>query len=760
MKNYLEHENKVKYVDGLLAREQEWQWFVECIEECYELSDVNSWSEYLDRNKNVREIYSYFVNILGVCDKGWIVEAGVLNDIIKVARFYLGIVDVDACKVALESNVGKFLFLTIWVTKLENQDNHTSYIADMRLFVQRNVWQILKVESMELIIDKIEAYFDCIRVVDIENPQKCLLDNINKVEYAVREGFIEKYKTAFLSADAINFNSEKNEGIASWQEEYILQMLQPTIDDRELKPLMSFGGVVSPDSSLWTIDVIENMKQYFSDESTDFILETIAYIKHNIEPSDNTKLLHCGLLKKLVMEAEDIRELIRCSSYTVVSYMFEDKMFRTIGRESAYIEMIQEIQKILDPYVIIRLRKDKYPVSSEQKKLVREYYESLCHQINNVNDIHSLVSYIKNVDVAKRMDTECFQKVRKVFYQCIETSDRDILVTNLFYEYMLFLMRLNTVSISVDKRIVGQEIIQVQKTWEEKYYKEQVGGLQKISYETEVPTKEVDEYNSLLLLHPIIAAKSCMMTEEQMCQVMENASEHAMLYMVKRMQLSPVYPTEGGKVIFERHDIDIMLKQTVEKLRQDKGYRFMNVLDTDIYVFAIHERYCDVATTLVAMFREEEKVYQILQENTELELLPYDKEVKLAHLTQLFPLLEIKIRELASLTGIVPFKERLEDFMKYKDSSTVLRELIQEIYKELEGLDNIPDLLFVYHFMYNGNSLNIRNECLHGRDYIRGSRVKFAFRLTLLAIYMLVYRIDTIKENMEEETESSHESCE
>ena len=31
MKNYLEHETEVKYVDGILAKSQDWQWLIEII---------------------------------------------------------------------------------------------------------------------------------------------------------------------------------------------------------------------------------------------------------------------------------------------------------------------------------------------------------------------------------------------------------------------------------------------------------------------------------------------------------------------------------------------------------------------------------------------------------------------------------------------------------------------------------------------------------------------------------------------------------
>ena len=80
----------------------------------------------------------------------------------------------------------------------------------------------------------------------------------------------------------------------------------------------------------------------------------------------------------------------------------------------------------------------------------------------------------------------------------------------------------------------------------------------------------------------------------------------------------------------------------------------------------------------------------------------------------------------------------------------MLRELLQEIYSELKGFENVPDLLFVYNFMYNSNSLNIRNECMHGRDYLSGERLKFAFKMTLLAIYMVIFRIKIIEEHQED----------
>lgn len=116
--------------------------------------------------------------------------------------------------------------------------------------------------------------------------------------------------------------------------------------------------------------------------------------------------------------------------------------------------------------------------------------------------------------------------------------------------------------------------------------------------------------------------------------------------------------------------------------------------------------------------------------------------------TQLFPVLEIKIRELVTLFGIFPFKKNIDEFMQYNDPSSLLRELLTMIFDEQHSFENVPDLIFIYNIMYNGNSCNVRNECIHGRDYLSGDRLRFAFRATLFAIHMVEFRINTIKENV------------
>lgn len=67
-------------------------------------------------------------------------------------------------------------------------------------------------------------------------------------------------------------------------------MLDVSIDERMIKLAISMGVMVSYDSSLWTQEVIVNMKDIVVDERVNFILENIAYIKHKVEPSFSVRL--------------------------------------------------------------------------------------------------------------------------------------------------------------------------------------------------------------------------------------------------------------------------------------------------------------------------------------------------------------------------------------------------------------------------------------------------------------------------------------
>lgn len=391
--------------------------------------------------------------------------------------------------------------------------------------------------------------------------------------------------------------------------------------------------------------------------------------------------------------------------------------------------------------------RSSFPLHKDQIKSIKDYIENQYRTISDINDIPNLTQYLENTDIARHINQSYYNETKDKFLDLTKYVN-DILVANLFYQAMLFLISVNQTNQIVDKRIVKQDMINLQEYWQKNRYQEQTKNLHEFTNSIQISTEEVEKYNKSILENPIIVANSTVLAKvDDLISVLERTSNHSLMYMVSRIEINNIFPIKDTGINFDRHETDNILKKQVEQIIKRYGYKFINVLDVDIYVSAIHERYKNNVYSVMALFNKEKELYELLEKNIGVSLIPLNEQISLGHLTQLFPLLEIEIRQFGKLFGIVPFKENANEFMKFRDPSSILRELIENIYEELDGFESAPDLLFVYHFMYNSNSLNIRNECIHGRDYFEGYRLKFAFKVTMLALYMIRYRINLILAN-------------
>ena len=750
MKNYFEHKEQVKYVDGLLTNNQEWQWIIKYIEENFTLDDVSNWAEFQTQYQNLREVLLHFVKIVEVCRTIPKIKNRVCMDLYILAKYYNGIIEQEECKSCITTEFGRALYFVIWLTKLENQDNKTKYVVDYRLLQQKNFWNLINMDSFELYKEDIYILASDIKLLGFENAMKILSDNIEKKYYKYTGEFVKKNKEIILSGNAFSFRHIEMEHFITWQEEYVKDMLQISIRHGKLVPRFSDGITTTPDFTLWTEDVLSKIQSYFNCEEIDFVVETICLIQFGKVPSNNTIILHCKLLSDIIKNDDKSFEVLSSSSFEVISFLFKEKMMKGVTQQEAYREFLKLIHRITEPKILDKIINAGIPLNTEQKDLLRMFYEEKYKKIEKIVNISELSQYLGDEDIPKQIDNEYFLLTVKAFERYIESCN-GIEIADLFYNFMVFLINVNATNQNVDKKLIKQHMIFTQQLWEEKYYKEQCSNLQSFEHTTSVKTREVELYNEQIVRNPIFAAKNCISAEKEfICNIMENVSEKPIRYLFSSISLTPVYPIKINGVNCDKHDIDIMLRSIINDINGTMGYKFLNRLETDIYLTAVHESYKNNANITAALFTKEEEVYMFISEETKYELIPYEYNLKLAHLTQLFPILEIKIRELGSLTGIVPFKENLTNFMQYKDPSSVLRELLQEIYSELKGFENVSDLLFVYNFMYNSNSLNIRNECMHGRDYLSGKRLKFAFKMTLLAIYMVIFRIKIIEEYKED----------
>lgn len=758
MNNYLEHDVEVQFIDNILVKNQEWQWFVDCVEENFDLNDINAYSEFQTRYNPLRTVFGKLKKIVEISDKDLLFKYSVLEDFYRIARFSFGATTVEECKVSVSTNIGKILFVIIWLTRIENADNATDYIDDLRFLKLNNLFQAVRMDSFDAEKDSIIEYLDTIEVEGFEATKKCITDNLLHVSYGVTDGFIEKYKDNLLSPNAFSFQSIQKDQYLTWQEDTLLDMISISVErGGKITPIYSNGNVIVPDYRAWTSDVVKKIKAFFHNEIVDFVAESIDYINNCIVPSEKVINMHCEMLDELLQGKNEF-DIYTSSTYKIVALLFSKGQMNTGKRDEVVLNLIKDIQKIESITLLLKLCEDRFPLSRDQKMSVRQYIADQYKRIELIDNIHDLKSFLSNDDIAKEITQPYYDMIMPKFLQMLD-NPRHQLIPLLFYTAMLFLIKLNQANQNVDKRIVKKDMIGLQEYWEYGVFEEQCKNLHGFEVKTPIETKDVKKLNKAILVNPILIARQCMISsKDEMINKMMVISEHPLLYMISRMILSPIYPYGGDTINYDNHDIDTILKAQTEEIKSQYGYKFLNVLETDHYVTAIHEAYRTNADILIPLFNEDEKLYSILEEQLEVKLLPYSKDLQLGHLTQLFPHLEVQIRKLGKMFGIVPFKEKTDEFMKFKDSSSVLRGMLEDIYQELGSFENVPDLLFVYHFMYNGNSLNVRNECLHGRDYLSGNRLVFAFRTTLLALYMVVYRVKAIENNVEHERKDDEDT--
>lgn len=745
-KNYLDHEIHVKIVDGILEHSQDWQWFVNYVEENFDLSDVDTFSEFQSRSNPLIRILSYFLKIIEICDLDFQFESVLLKDIYFISKYHIGAIGRVECSNGIVTEFSKVLFLLAWLTKLQNSENDSKFIIDNRIMTQRNYHQAINMKNFDYDKEEIILYTEEIRLPDFAEFKQNIMDNLNRVVYEFSENFFEKYGTNLLSVNCFSYQSFERDSRLTWQENTLLDMLQISIRKGEILPMYSSGDSAVPNYSSWTLDLLGKLKIYFNHNISNFVIESVEFLLYKKVPSIYTVETHCNLFLKLLNNGEHY-EILSSSTYEILSILNKDDVINSIEKTEVIVDFYKTLQSITSLDLLMKFR-DSLPISKHQKKIVKKYIENQYEAISDINDISALTQYLGNTDIARHINQYYYDETKNKFLELIE-SVNDILVANLFYQAMVFLLSVSQNNQNLDRRIVKQDMIHLQEYWQNNKYQKQIENLHEFTYSTQISTEEVEKYNNSIMENPFILANNTVLSRvSDFISLIEETSENPLIYMVSRIKLSNIFPIKETDINFDKHEADNILKKQVEKIIRKYGYKFLNILDEEIYVTAIHERYISNVSSCIAIFSKDKELYYLLKDIMGVNLIPYDGQVSLGHLTQLFPLLEIEIRRLGKIFGIVPFKERMNEFMKFKDPSSILRELIEDVYEELDGFESAPDLLFVYHFMYNGNSLNIRNECIHGRDYIEGYQLKFAFKVTLLALYMVSHRINLIQQNI------------
>ena len=741
--NYLNHKDKVDFYENYLNRSKEWKKYIDLIEYNFELKNIVSFDGFLIQRPIVGDVFSYFIKIIECDPEDVSFNNYLFQELFWIVEFYLGKKEKLEIKELITSNFAKVLFLIVWITKLENQDNKTDYLFDLGLLTQKNMSLLLKIDTLFLFEEEILQFFDSIEIKGLNVAKKIFSDNINDIIYPVDTEFLESVRNKIVQVNAFDFNRIERRTNISWEENYILDMLNISFEDRKIIPMFSSGDSTTPDFKQWTKEKLDEMQKYFNHDITDFVIESIRYILFGIIPSKKIIEKHIELFIENFNNVSTLREKYDNSSFCIISYLFEEGQLNAENAKDLFV-MLSTIKDLEE---IMILNSHNIPLNKKQKRILKEYYQSCFLRLDDIADVYSYAQYLENEDNVKSINNEYFYKNIEMFNKYISSTDNNIFCANLFIDYMLFLTRVNRNS-NIDKEYVKYEMIRIQELWENQYYNICVSQLHSFRQEFEVKKDEIESFNRDAIDNIFSIANTCVITQtQQYVENMELVSSNPISFMFRRVSFDKIFPMDE-KLAFDigNHDVDKLTTKIIESIKKEYGYRFLNILDTDIYVKAFHKRMIQNAKLSFSFFNKTKELYYIVQSKLKdhFILIDYSENIQLAHLMQLFPIIEILIKKIGKAYNIFPFKEDEKHFMQSKDPSSVLRLILEKAYEETKGFEVVPDLLFIYHYLYNGNSLNIRNECVHGRNYLSEESLLFAFKITLASLYMLIKRLEII----------------
>lgn len=754
MKKYIEHDLKVKYYDGIFDRSKKWQWFINSIEQnfYFDEKDIKNWNEYTSKYKDVRELYECLIkihelgNIKLKFTKEWLKKLNFISLLYNKKK------SIEEIWNKLDNNFFKLLALNIFITTLLNNVNGQKYYYSTYIFTHNNIFDLFDITEVILVESEILKYLKDIKIEDNSKLKRTFLNNTHQNTIPYSKSLFNKNTKHILFSNAFNFQSINIDRQISWQEQYFYDMLNIKIENKKLVHFYNFRGRCYPDFTQWDQFKLENMKSYFNNPYANFIIETIEYILHGKTPSDQTINKHFELeiihLNKL--KAKSTFYEINDSSFKIITYLIKDNLLSKNIKNKHMRDFSLSLQKFKNPETIFELKEHYLPTSVVQNKKLKKFNDTQASLVNNIKNINDFKNYCMNKFVAKEINDKQIQLLHKIFIDLInENNGWTIAIA--FYHYIILLLRAKQ-SLNIKNINLESVMIFLKETWKNKYYDKSINSLQSLEFRQTIKDEEIKKHNHLFMTSPLTIAMNCFPTkEDQLIDMMSSISKNVFSIHVSNYNISQNFPFLVSYENFaEDHEIGKCFLNTIENIIINKGYKFLNVFDKHIYAKEIFNQYHFYTSFNINLFDDWKELYDDIKESLpEFNLLDINNDrILLGHITQLFPILEIEIRKLGSFFGIAPFKENEMEFLQSKDPSSILIKLILQYYDGTSEFIGVSDLFFTYYTLYNNNSLNIRNECVHGNDYQSGNNLLYAFKITLLCLKLILNRIQKIEEQI------------
>lgn len=751
MKNYIEHELKVKYCDCLFEHSNNWQWFVDAIEQDFSFDEINidSWNDYNQNYQKIKDVYECFVNI-HQCgniklkfNKSW------LKKLNLISMLYNNKTTINLIWNKLEDSFFKLFALNVYITVLLNKTNDKKYIYSTFIFTQNNIFELFDISEVVESKTDILNYLKDINLRGIITNKKIFQYNIQRKTIPYRKSLFKKYTKFILSSNSFDFRAISINQSISWQEQYFYDMLNIKIQDKKLVPVYNINGHCYPDFSCWTHEILNNMKVYFNNNNANYIIESIDYMLHNTIPSEQTIQTHFNFETKHLrkLKRNDSFYKINDSSFLIISYLMKDKLLSNHLKSVVMKDFAMIIKKFIDPFVLLKFKEYNIPITNVQNTKIKNYNKQQASLVNNIKNFNDFINYCNNIFVPKAINDSQIIKLHEIFLALIKVNN-GVLLAAMFYHYLMLIMR-SKQSSNIKKVNLEQIMIDLKEMWKNSYYDKTVNSLHEVEFSQKISNEYIEQHNNICVNTPIIIAKNCFPTDhETIFNMLSEISKNVISLFCTKYSIFQNFPTIEKYT--NTSEIDKCFLEYLDDLIKNKGYRLLNKLDIKVYAPEIFRQYNSYTIFNFSLFNK----WQLMYNNIKSSLPNYklleikDDQIFLGHITQLFPIIENQVRKLGTYFGIAPFKENETDFLQAKDPSSILIKLILQYYNDTHDFVGVSDLFFVYYVLYNNNSFNIRNECVHGNSYQSGDNLLFAFKVTIVCLKLILNRIEAIERHL------------
>lgn len=407
-------------------------------------------------------------------------------------------------------------------------------------------------------------------------------------------------------------------------------------------------------------------------------------------------------------------------------------------------------QNQTDPIIINALSYTPALINRQQKKILNLWLKEKANNWVDIETRQQFVEKLADKRIIKFVDNNGLKEATDSFNRVCNSIIKNghwLELSSTISEYKSFILEVNSNSkYIVDMKDYIEEVLIGMDNLYKKYRENINSSLTKIQSEKiKIPDTEIDKLKLQILNSPFSLVNRILpLTEVEIFNNMYSHSEFTLIDLVEVNYIEDV-GIETRNYSKKFSEIDSELMKFMEEIKvEDKGINSLNK-ENEVYLQYFLD---DINLKLNIYFEliSLNFLYEIVKKKVDndttssfsmIDLI--DENVKIAHLTQLFPMLEEKIRQLGEKKNIFTQKELNDGVISFKDPTSILTQIIgSDDKREKQGFRDCGIELFLYLCLYSKNALNIRNKCIHARDYIYGDRLIFGLKVSLFCLLLLM----------------------